>query len=220
MIEKDFIDFFKTLRVNNRKEWFDENKKTYEQKVKKPFYELVQTLIEKIGNVIEPEIGLLEPKNCVFRINRDVRFSKDKSPYKIHMSAAFSPGGKTSHIPGFYFQLSDTKLEMGGGAYFLEKEHLYKVRNEIAYCPDEFEKLINTPDFVNTYGTIRGEANKIIPAEFKDMHTRIPLIANKQFYYWAEVNPVNILGDLPNVIMKHFETGAAFNKFFKRALSE
>ena len=89
---KDFIGFFSDLENNNNRDWFHENKKRYETSVKGPFESLVSALISELSKVY-PEMTIT-PKDAIFRINRDIRFSKDKSPYKTHMAALISPGGK------------------------------------------------------------------------------------------------------------------------------
>ena len=92
MFEKDFIDFFKELAQNNNKEWFDSNRKRYESSIKKPFKEFISKLISEI-QLHDSEV-LIEPKDAIFRINRDIRFSKDKTPYKLQTSAIVSAGGR------------------------------------------------------------------------------------------------------------------------------
>ena len=89
---KDFIDFFKELAANNKKEWFDFNRKRYEKSVKQPFAEFVQEMIDRI-RADDPKVDI-STKDAIFRINRDVRFSKDKTPYKTHMAAIVSARGK------------------------------------------------------------------------------------------------------------------------------
>ena len=93
----DFLQFFKELAANNHKEWFDENRKRYETVVKKPFEVFVQHAIDEMAK-LDPRLSELDPKKCIFRINRDIRFSKDKAPYKLNRSAAISVGGRNDMI--------------------------------------------------------------------------------------------------------------------------
>ncbi len=155
---QDFLDFFKELSQNNYKEWFHENKKRYENSVKNPFHEFVQEMIDRI-RIEDPELEIT-PKEAIFRINRDIRFAKDKSPYKTHMAASISVGGRKRHdVPGLYFQLSPEKSFVAGGSYVLEKETLYRVRSAIAKAPDAFSKVIEEEEFKKKFGTIQGAAH-------------------------------------------------------------
>jgi uncharacterized protein (TIGR02453 family) len=100
MLQKNTIEFLKSLKKNNNKPWFDENRKQYESS-KADFEILVQSIISTLAKIDE-QYSLLKPKDCMFRINRDVRFSKDKSPYKTNFGAGFTIGGKKSNLAGYY----------------------------------------------------------------------------------------------------------------------
>lgn len=214
---QQFIDFFQGLSDNNRKEWFDEHRKTYEKEVKEPFKQFVDMMILRI-HAFEPDIQETA-KTAIFRINRDIRFSKDKTPYKPHASAAISRGGKKSSIPGYYFQLSHQGIWVGGGSYFLEKDELYKVRQEIVYETKAFQAVVRDENFRKHFGEVKGEKNKVLPAEFKEIREEEPLVANKQFYYMATLDKSLIKSDeLPDVLMGHFEAGRPLNQFLKKAM--
>ena len=194
MLTTASFDYLKDLSKNNNREWFHANKKVYEKDLKKPFQNLVQQLIDTFQQH-DPDIQI-QPKDAIFRINRDIRFSKDKTPYKTHVSAIISPKGrKGKEYPGFYFHFEAGRLMMGGGAYFLEKESLQNVRQVIALEPQKFEKLVTDSTFVEYYEVLQGEKNKRLPKEFKAIHEEQPLIANKQFYAIAELDPKNVLKD-------------------------
>jgi len=116
MFTETYIQFFQDLANNNVREWFHANKKTYETAVKKPFYKFVEQLIEEI-RLVNPDI-LITPKDAIFRINRDIRFSKDKSPYKLNMSAAISKYGKKGNTcPGLYNDTGAEYVYVTRGAY-------------------------------------------------------------------------------------------------------
>ncbi len=212
---KEFINYFKDLNKNNNRDWFHANKKRYEANAKEPFKELVADLIKKLKLD-------LEPKNAIFRINRDIRFSKDKTPYKTQVSAILTPGGrKQKDHPGYYLALSHGSLMIGGGAYFLEKDDLYAVRQHIMNNPKAFAKLIKKKAFVDKYEAIQGDKNKRIPKEFVEAHEAQPLIANKQFYFMSEHDLKNILkDDLLKYIMDHFKAGADLNQFLIDAMGK
>lgn len=214
----EFIKFFKELDQNNNREWFTKNKKRFEMHVKKPFESFVADCIKE-AQKINKDINI-EPKDAVFRIYRDIRFSKDKTPYKDHLGAVICPGGRKQHEnPGYYVHASAKNLMIGGGAYFLPKDGLYKVRQEITYQPKEFKKIIENKKFKDLYQEIQGEKNKIIPKEFKADAEAQPLIANKQFYFMAELKPKILTSDdLIKTVREHFKAGEALNKFLNRAL--
>lgn len=181
----DFLEFFKELAANNNKDWFDANRKRYEQSVKEPFKEFVADLISEVHKV-DPEINI-EAKDAIFRINRDIRFSKDKAPYKLDRSAIISSAGRKDHsVPGFYLSLGPDKTYLGGGAYFLKPEQLQALRTYIMGNNEKLEKVLNQKAFKEYFGEIRGEKNKRLPAEFRDMAEKQPLLYNKQFYFMSE----------------------------------
>ena len=210
----DFLQFFIDLAANNNKEWFDTNRKRYEQNVKDPFKDFVGHIIKRISED-NPVFKGLEAKECIFRINRDIRFSKDKTPYKTMVSAVVAPEGKKSKaINGVYFELGPERLRIYGGIYEIDKEDLELVRERIAENIREFQTLYQAPDFVSTYGKIVGEKNKILPAHLKDAAKREDLIFNKQWYFYAEFPPERILSnDLDQLLLDCYETGLPVQKF-------
>jgi uncharacterized protein (TIGR02453 family) len=219
--EQDFIDFFIELAPNNHKDWFDLNRKRYEQVVKKPFVNFVSHLISRI-TVTDKRFEDLEPKDCIFRINKDIRFSKDKSPYKLMVSAVIAPNGKKSKaVNGVYFELTPEHVRAYGGIYEIDKEDLLSLREGIAANPEDFKALYNDKKFKSTFGEIRGAKNKILPKELKPLADIEPLLFNKQFYYFAEFPVEKILDPkLDDLILDCFEVGkpmeAYFNKFINR----
>ena len=187
MLPKEFFQFFKGLEKNNNKEWFDDNRKDYEKFVKVPFREFVQDTIDAIRTV-EPELQQ-DAKDAIFRINRDIRFSKDKTPYKTHMSAHISRfGRKAIGSPGFYLQVDTKGGSLGGGCYQPDKEQLLLIRDLISHEGANLHKALKRKAFKDRYGDLQGEKNKIIPAEFKQAAISEPLLYNKQFFYWATLN--------------------------------
>lgn len=182
---QDFLDFFAELGANNNRDWFHDNKKRYEKSVKDPFKAFVSDLITEVGKV-DKDVNI-EAKDAIFRINRDVRFSKDKSPYKLQVSAVVSKHGRKDHsYPGLYLQLSADALHAGGGCYMPPKEELWRLRDGISRDPKAFRKLIENAAFKKQFGTLKGEKNKVLPKEFKEAAANEPYIFNKQFYYMAE----------------------------------
>lgn len=212
-----FLNFFKELSNNNSTKWFNENRKIYETEVKKPFAVFVEEMIARIQKY-EPEVQI-KPSEAITRINKDIRFSKDKTPYNLHVSANISVyGKKDKSYPGFYFQLSPDCVAIYGGAYMVDNTTLQNIRNYISNHLSEFSNAYNDKLFTEKFGQIQGEQNKRIPPEFQDVVKKEPLIANKQFYFAAELKPDLIISDeLPEKLMEYYLAGKKVNDFLKLA---
>lgn len=210
---QEFLRFFMDLAPNNNKEWFDANRKRYEQHAREPFKAFTADLI----HALKPHMNIssLEAKDCIFRINRDIRFSKDKTPYKLHMSAAIAPGGKKDmENPGLYVQLDPENTRIYSGSYMPSKERLYAIREKIAKDPGKLDQLLKAPGFKKFFGTIHGEQNKVLPKEFKDAAAVQPLIYNKGFYYFNKLEPeVCLQEDFIDLIVEHYQAAKPMNDF-------
>lgn len=191
-LSPDFLEFFKELAPNNNKDWFDENRARYHEVIKKPFENFVTAVINEMRKT-DKTLDVTY-KDCIFRINRDIRFSKDKAPYKLNRSAFISKGGrKEKAIPGLYFELSPEHARVYTGVYQPEKEQLQAVREEIAENQMEFEKIISEKKFKKLFGEIRGDKNVRLPKDLQAAAEEQPLIYNKQFYAFATFEPEEIL---------------------------
>jgi uncharacterized protein (TIGR02453 family) len=209
----DFLQFFKELAANNHKEWFDENRKRYEKEVKEPFKKLVADVILEMRKE-EPEL-LVEPKDCIFRINRDIRFSKDKTPYKTNVSAAISPGGrKDMTTPGLYLELGPERLAIYGGMYMPDTKLLKQLRTYITENLVGFKQAYQDDSFVKHYGELHGEQNKRIDKEFREAAEMEPLLYNKQFYYYAILPEEMIVADnLLEMVTEYYDAGRPMREF-------
>lgn len=218
--DKDFLAFFKELEANNHKDWFDDNRKRYEKIVKEPFKIFVDVMIERMRET-DPNINIT-PKDAIFRINRDIRFSKDKTPYKTHYSAAISPGGRKDHTtPGLYIQMNHTDLRIYSGMYIMEKEQLHTVRSYISENLEEFDNALNDKNFKKIFGQVHGEKNKRLPKEFQEAGEQQPLLYNKGFYFYHIMDSTVILkDDLPTIIMDTYSAGKPVRDFLVEALGE
>ena len=213
-LSKKFTTFFKELEQNNNREWFQSNKKRFEEDVKMPFEELTQQVIDRMKK-LDPEITLT-PKECVFRIYRDTRFSKDKSPYKTHMAAVVSRGGRKDHTyPGVYIHVDGHKVAIAGGCWQPDKDRLYRIREKIAKDPKAFRKIVDAKKYKDTFGELAGEKNKIIPKEFREAAEAVPEIYNKSFHYWVEYKGQKHVTDpdLAKNIVDHYKTAGKLNEF-------
>ena len=215
---QEYLDFFANLRENNSKAFFDENRKHYEEFVKKPFKNFVSELLVKTQE-IDSDI-VMETKNAIFRINRDIRFSHDKTPYKSYMSAGFAKEGRKSDYAGFYIAISNKSIYIGGGSWGMNKSAVNAVRNEISYNTEEFLKIIQNKEFRKIYGGLKGESMKRIPKDYKDTFEIAPDIARKSFHYMQEYQTPEIIleDDFMDYVLSHYKIAMPLNRFMKRAL--
>lgn len=149
MLQSTTLKFLKDLKKNNNKPWFDDHRKEYES-AKADFNQLVTDIITGISK-FDASLASLTAKDCTFRINRDVRFSKDKSPYKTNMGASFNIGGKKLQSAGYYFHLEPGQNFVGGGLYMPMPPILAKIRQEIDYGFAEWKKIVGHKNFKNNF---------------------------------------------------------------------
>ena len=173
MLPKTTLDFLEKLQENNNREWFAENKKKFdaEQKKIKTFFNEIGTSLGKIDSIERIQI---------FRIYRDVRFSKNKLPYKNHFSVGFSRT-KPMLRGGYYLHIEPGASFVGGGFWEPNKEDLFRIRKEIELDASELRQIINQSTFKKYFGTLEGEELKTAPRDFDKMHSDIDLIRKKQF---------------------------------------
>lgn len=215
---EDYLQFFIELAANNHKEWFDENRKRYEKSVKDPFKKFVDDLITETRK-FDPSVTI-EAKDAIFRINRDIRFSKDKTPYKLDRSAIISSAGRKDHsVPGFYISLGPEHTSIGGGAYFLKPDQLTAVRQHIVNHSKEFEKLLKDETFNNHFDGIKGEENKRLPKEFQEAGEGQPMLYKKQFYFMRADDPELILKDnFMDYCIENFKAAQPVQQFLKEGM--
>ena len=218
---QDFVDFFATLSRRNKREWFHANKKQYERAVKEPFAEFVGEIIHRVSS-LDPAIAI-EPKEAIFRIARDTRFTKDKTPYKTFAAAVISPGGRRDlQYPGLYFQFGATGALIAGGLYQLERDGVLAVRRAIVQDGERLDRALRARRFRKYFGELHGDRLKRLPQEFAPAAERFPYVANKQFYYYAAYeDPTLVLRkDLATFVMRHHEAGGEVNAFLKAAIGK
>lgn len=213
----DFLQFYMELAANNHKDWFDLNRKRFEKSVKVPFQQFTQHLINNIAKN-DDAFKDLEAKDCIFRINRDIRFSKDKTPYKLMSSAVVAAGGKKSRaINGIYFELGPEHVRAYGGIYEIDKNDLEAVREGIADNLAEFQQLISDKSFKKMYGQILGEKNKVLPAHLREAAEKEPLIFNKQWYFFAEFPAEMAIDDnLDSILLECYQTFKPLQDFLNQ----
>jgi len=219
MLQKTSLQFLKKLAENNDKNWFEANRKKYEN-TKADFTLLVQEIINATAKFDGP-IGTLIPKQCMFRINRDVRFSKDKSPYKTNMGASFSAGGKKADGSGYYFHCEPGKSFAAGGYYMPMPPELGKIRQEVDYNFDEWEKIIAGKNFIKKFPKgVEGSGSLVRPPKgYYENNPAIEYLKLKGFIVSTPV-PDNIITDkkLVTVIAASFETMKPMIDFLNNAV--
>ncbi len=219
-ISKQSFNFLKELKKNNNRDWFNENKSDYE-KAKNEFIEFVDALIINISK-FDSSIKHHQAKDCVFRIYRDVRFSKDKSPYKTHFGAHITSAKKRSEIhsrAGYYIHLEPGASMLAGGAYLPESNWLKAIRQEIDYEIKEFKKIINSKAFKDTFGEMEGEKLVNAPKEYPKDHPEIELLKHKSFLASHYCKDKDVLAtDFLSHSTKVFKTLYPFDSFLNRAL--
>ncbi len=174
------LKFLKSLAKNNNREWFERNKGTY--LLAKEYFEAVVGNFLKELIAFNPELSGLNPKKLPFRIYRDVRFSKDKVPYKINMGAGFSPNGKLVQEPGYYLHIEPGGCFLAGGIYMPDPGNLSKVRQEIDYSGDRLAKILNDKKFKKWFKGFRDfDKLKTVPKGYGKDHPRLDWIKNKSF---------------------------------------
>ncbi|RAJ01688.1 uncharacterized protein (TIGR02453 family) [Chitinophaga skermanii] len=220
MLQASSLKFLKDLKKHNDKAWFDEHKQAY-QSAKEDFENLTQQLIQGIAKFDE-SVAHLQPKDCTFRIYKDVRFSKDKTPYKTNMGAYMSKGGKKSPFAGYYFQFEPGgKSFVAGGIWMPEAPILKKVRQEIDYNFADFSAILSQKEFIKLFKTVEGEALKNAPQGYNIDNPAIEYLKLKSFIVSKNI-PDELLTQptLAREIIKLFAAMQPFNDFLNTALAE
>ncbi len=214
---QNVLRFLEELKENNNREWFNENKNRY-LATKDDFDEIVAFLIKEIAK-FDSGVANLHPRECVFRIYRDVRFSKDKSPYKINFGAAFNKGGKKNPVGTYYIHIEPENSFIGGGMWMPSGDVLKKVRSEIYYNVEEFKKILNNSKFKSTFGELMDEKLKRPPKGFPADFPDVELLKYKSYVVGkrfgdAEIIQEGFIHEVPSV----FKVLHPLNQFLDRAL--
>ena len=214
----DFDRFFKELAAHNEKSWFDAQRPRYEASVKAPMLAFIDEVLKRVRK-LDPLVTM-EAKQSVHRIYRDIRFSKDKTPYKTYTSASISHGArKDMSTPGMYLELGPEAVWIYGGAYLPDKEQLLAIRAGIRADLKGFRKVVESKALRTRFGTIQGERTQVLAPEFKALLSIEPLIANKQFYLARQLAPAIITSDdLVKTVMDHYKAMKPMNDRLEKAM--
>ena len=221
MLSKESVQFLDDLKANNNRDWFLDNKKRYEI-FKKDYQQLVGNFLDAM-KPLDPSLELLEVKNCTFRINRDIRFSKDKTPYKSHVGVWLSSGSKENNRSGYYVHIERNKSFIAGGFYCPEAEDLKKVRKEIAFFYDDLETILQEKNFKKEFGDFdRNESSmlKNPPRGYEKDHPAIEYLKLKSFEASQKFDISEVLKkDFVTTMSKKLITLKPLNDFINRALT-
>ena len=222
MLQTSTLKFLKDLNKNNNKAWFDKHRPVYEA-AKADFAGFIQNIIDKHGKK-DAGIKELKAKDCLFRINRDVRFAKDKSTYKNNFGASISMGGKKSIHAGYYFHLQPGEAFVGGGVWMPVPAELKKIRQETDYCFDEFKKIIGAKKFTSVYGDLikDGDTSLVkVPQGFEKENPAADYIKLKSFIATKKLDDKELTSkDLVKLTLEAMEALQPLLAFLNRAMDE
>ena len=213
-ISKSTLSFLADLQKNNEREWFKSNQKSYNE-AKLNFESFIQKLISEII-VFDPILKGLEAKSCIFRINRDIRFSHDKSPYKTNFGAFIVRGGRKNgdKFAGYYIHIEPGKSFIAGGAYMPPSPWLSALREKIDHDPGKFLMIIQNKDFIKTYGQLDGDRLKTPPRGYSSDNPNIELLKYKSYLVLKEVpDKVVVSPDYLETVIKALKVMKPLNDF-------
>lgn len=218
MIEPSTLRFLKQLAQNNDREWFQANRKEFEA-AQDNVTALAGYLIGEIGK-FDPAVSGLDPKSCVFRIYRDVRFSKDKSPYKTNLGAYISPGGRKSMQPGYYIHIQPGQCFVAGGKHMPDAGELLRIRTSIAGDARAFEKIVEKRSFVDNFGALHGERLSRPPKGFSDDSPAIEYLKLKSYTVVKDYRNSKVITstEFPKAVVKDFKAMFPLVEYLRAAL--
>ncbi len=216
MLQAATLSFIKSLAENNNKPWFDAHRKQYEA-AKKDFEILVTEVLQELVEM-DPEFEGCTAKKSIFRIFRDVRFSKDKTPYKPHLSAGFSPGGKKDTGAGYYLHIeAGGKSFVGGGMWMPDSATLKNIRQELDYNFKDFQKIIEAKAFKKLFPKIEGESLKRPPQGYSEDNAAIDFLKMKSFTVGTKLSDSALKDkNLAQEIVSHYKVMKPFLDFLGR----
>lgn len=213
----DYLYFLAELESNNNRDWFNDNKKRFKDNVETPFKAFLEDLIDATS-AIDKRI-FITPKEAMFRIYKDTRFSKDKTPYKTHLAAIVGEGGRKGMKPnGIYIHSGFDEFGIFAGAYRPQPKEVKLIREAIVSDMDGFQAILDNPNFKRKFGEVKGEAHKRIPKEFALEYEKQPLLIKKSFYVNHFFPADTILKDnIIDICMEHFMAVQDFGTFLYEA---
>lgn len=204
------MQFFRSLARNNRREWFQPRKQIYDEQLKAPMMELVTALNAEMIRFAPDYVA--EPAKAIYRLYRDTRFSKDKTPYKTHIAAIFPRRGLVKHEgAGLYFSVSAKEIEVAGGVYMPGPDALLAIRTHLAERHEEFTRIIESRKLRALMGNMQGEQLSRVPKGFPCDHPAADLLRYKQWLFYVMLDPA--IATTPKLLVeirKRFEAMMPF----------
>lgn len=219
MIEPSTLKFLKDLEKNNNRDWFQANKQRFDA-AQDNVTALAGYLIGQIGK-FDPAVASVDPKSCVFRIYRDIRFSKDKSPYKTNLGAYISPGGRKSMQPGYYMHVQPGECFIAAGKHMPDAGELLKIRTAIASKSKEFLGIVEKKAFRDKFGVLHGDRLSRPPKGFTEDSPAIEYLKLKSFTVYSDYRNDKLItsSDLPKTIVKEFKAMFPLVDYLRRVLA-
>lgn len=211
-IPKNTISFLKELKLNNNREWFNENK---------DLFNTIQSQVKIFAQEVNDSLNVSDniEKIKIFRIYRDLRFSKDKTPYKKNIGMAFHRA-KPELRGGYYLEISADESFIAVGFWNPNKEDLLRIRKEIEIDGQEFKRIINQKKIKDIWGDITGDEVKTSPKGFTSDHEHIDLIKKKQFIFIKKLKEKDILDEkFQNELVNYFESIRPFFDYMSEVLT-
>ena len=218
-LSKDTFRFLKDLKANNNRDWFKENKSRYDE-IRNSFVLFTQEMITRIS-AFDPSVEGLDPKKCIMRIHRDIRFSKDKTPYNLHISGHIVGGGRKNEQgrAGYYVRLESGKTILAGGAYLPPSSWMTEIRKEIVENADELRAIISSASFKRYFGEMEGEQLKTAPRGYPKDHPEIELLRYKSLLAVHNVTDKQALAsDFSDHAIDVFQALYPFDAFLNRSV--
>lgn len=208
MIQQSTLNFLEVLKANNNRDWFQANKAVYER-AHQNVIAFADSLLDKMR--IHDHLETASGKASLFRIYADTRFSKDKAPYKTHFGIRFSRA--TAQLRGgYYFHLEPGHSFIAGGFFAPNPDDLKRIREDISFNYEDWNELLTEPNFVSTFGELRGDEVKTAPKGFDKDHPAIDLLRKKQFILRHDFTDKEVLQ--PDFVEKLDQTFQNLRPFF------
>jgi uncharacterized protein (TIGR02453 family) len=220
MMTKEALQFLADLVANNNTDWMHANKKRYEN-YKKDYHNYIASLLAEM-KPLDKSLEPLEIKNCTFRINRDIRFSKDKSPYKTNMGVWFTQNKFRKNSPGYYVHFEKGNSFIAGGVWCPEPDELKRIRKEIAFFHDDLEAIVNDKTFKKEFNALTRDENNTLkkaPKDFEPNHPAIEFLKLKSFTASEKIDDKLFLDkDFSKIVAQKLMALKPLNDFLNRAL--
>lgn len=214
---KYILDFLRELKTNNKSVWFEQNRETY-QEARGKWLDITQQLIVDLHD-LNPEFAHLDPRKCIYRINRDTRFGTNKSPYKTNFGTFIVPGGKMTGLPGYYLHLEPDNCFLAAGIHCPEKEQLTLIRDHILEKGAQLDQALKDKTLAQSFGELRGQKLKRGPKGYDLEHQFIEYLKMKDFLLIQNIPESEVLKkDFPRYAATQLRKTKKFVDFLQHSL--